>query len=283
MLHTDLFYEISLYCKPYMLSVNKELNLLYNDDWFKTKLNNLFPDKKLFTGTNYKDLYKRYLEEGDIYYVTNELICKLQIKGVKAQYKDDFYINHEFPDDYILTFNGELYSQIGNDIKLIDTEVIDVSSYGYIKNNKVYVGMTDDINGKAYISMTDNTFDEMIFHEKLLKIVPNYTEMYILSVNGVYIDCEKLYFYEIKDCIDIIKLDKVYIVGKNNIYYTFINDGFEIVDPPDRKYLNIWEGKISLDNGTVSLHNKKGSKIIETNVKNIMVDNENNANWYYIK
>ena len=272
MLHTDVFYEISLYCQPFKLSVNKELNSLYKDDWFKTKLQNLFPDKKLFTATNYKDLYKKYLEEGDIYYVYGSYIQKLEVRGVRAQYKDDFDIDHKYPDDYILTFNGELYHQEKDTVKLIDTEVIDICSYGYIKNNK------------AYVSMTDSTFDEISCIEKLLKIASNYIEMYILSTNGVYIDHDQgMDFYEMKDCIDLIKSDKVYIVDKNNIYYTFKNGKFEVVSL-DREYLHIWKGKISLHGGIVSFHDEEENiKIIETNVKNIMVDDENNNTWYYIK
>lgn len=158
LLHKDLFYEISLHCEPFKLSVNKELQALYNDQWFKEALQIISPGKKLFTITNYKDLYKNYTLEGKIYSYYNDVVgCR----GIKAQCEHGKY--------FILTFNGELYCEKDNITTLIDTEVIDISSCGYIKQHVAYFYRKGEIK-------------EIQFQEKLLKII---------------IDCLRYIFYQL--------------------------------------------------------------------------------------
>jgi hypothetical protein len=133
----EIFNIISFDTDPYMFSVNKSLNNIYNDNWFELKLQNIFPGRKLFTTTNYKDLYKNYLSEGIIYYINDTHHHKIDTKGVKAQY---IGCNHSDPEkaDQILTFNGELYLETGEGVELIDTNVIDISSNAYIKHGELY-------------------------------------------------------------------------------------------------------------------------------------------------
>src|SRR5579872_6038121 len=83
----DIFRLISLYLPPEYLSVNGELRSMYNDGWFHDKLQVCNPDDKLYTSTNYRDLYRKYLREGNIYefkfYSDPKL---LPIRGIKATY-----------------------------------------------------------------------------------------------------------------------------------------------------------------------------------------------------
>jgi hypothetical protein len=262
MLHTDLFYEISLYCKPYILSVNKELNLLYSEEWFKTKLQRLFPDKKLFTITNYMDLYKKYLEEGDIHCIGTYRVHILKTRGVRAQYGYPKCVEG-IPFHYILTFNGELYLEKQGESKLIDTEVIDVTSMGYIKQHKAYIG--DD-------------FKEITFEEELRQIVYFSCNTCILSTKGLHVYNYMDYcFYENNNITNIIKRDKCYFFDTNNTMYEGGN-------------YNFVKSNKNLDINT--FHTKRGNIItfklnilyidnqcIDTNIKKIISD-DNEAGYY---
>lgn len=286
MLHTDLFYEISLHCEPYLFSVNKELNLLYNDDWFMSKLQYLFPNRKLFTTTNYKDLYKKYLQEGDIYYLLWNSSPRLKIRGIKAQYCDKDYSGHGIEGDYILTFNGELYLQNNDNVVLVDIEVIDISSWGYIKKHT------------AYFSMTDGKITELTFKEELVKIICYGYDVYILSVDGLYVINEQMEkFFHKGKYIDIFLSKDIYAIDENNEYYRVLDEKIihdnsfkQNMDPNVKKYLDIWKGNIRLlKNGLLIKYTNNDDTVeydfqeIDNNVRDIIVDNEDCTEWYYIK
>jgi hypothetical protein len=269
MLHIDLFYEISLRCKPYILSVNKELNLLYSDDWFLIKLNNLFPGRKLFTVIDYKDLYKRYLAEGDIYCSHENINKKLLVRGIKARHGYTF-INKLYK--YILTFNGELYLQEKDEVTLVDTEVVDIASFNnYIKNNKAYV---------------DNK--ELNFHERLLKIKSNWTDTYILSINGLYIiSCNETHFIPMKDCVNFTNVNGIGIIDKHNNYYDICDNKLRLRTGIKTFVPSTIIKQIFTVNGPFTLNKKNEligcSGILEESIKDIMVDDYTSSIWYYIK
>jgi hypothetical protein len=119
----------------YLLLVNKLLNSLYNDNWYKEYLENKYPTINLTVRTTYKDLCKKSLYEGRIYYSQqyNTFIGKkyLNITGIKALWLDRNHI--------ILKFNGDLY-RINNNSEqiLIDNNVSNMSFIHYVKYNKLY-------------------------------------------------------------------------------------------------------------------------------------------------
>ena len=157
MLPYDIIRQISLYCKPKYLSINKELCDMYHDIWFYDKLlletlggnletsgrnletlggNLETSGRKLYTPTNYEYLYERYLKQGPIIYFKSPVTAnssehKLSIKGIKAIY------NSGDKSFYILTFNGDLYKESETSIDLIDTQVIDINYFTYIRNKNM--------------------------------------------------------------------------------------------------------------------------------------------------
>ena len=224
----ELFNLISLHCKPCFFSLNKELHLLYNDEWFQNKLQMLFPGRKLFTITNYKNLYQRYLSETDIYYnyccttkVSSLSDLELfRMKGVKAQYCGDTRIEN-FKYDQILTFNGELYIETDNGITLIDTEVIDISSNFYIKQNEIYY-----IKGDEHKLVSNEIIGckQIIYHIGLI---------WILTDSGVfYLRDFKIHnFYPINNCIKmILQKYNIYVNDIDNNVYKITFGNFSKLD-----------------------------------------------------
>jgi hypothetical protein len=134
MLHFDVLRLISLNLEPEkLIGVNKELSLLYDDIWYHDKLK-ILTEKTLYTTTNYKDLYDKFMLQGEILVYDSFLdfvkynFCKLPIEGIKVCTFND-------NSTMVLTFNGELFI----DNFLIDTKVIDVCECNYIKQREWYV------------------------------------------------------------------------------------------------------------------------------------------------
>lgn len=285
MLHFDIFYKISLHCEPYSLCVNKELSSLYKDSWFQDSLQTKYPDKKLYTQTNYKDLYIRYLSEGNIYFkIHKQEPVKLLIKGIKAQH---------FHGDLILTFNGELYHQINNEIILIDTEVIDLNSNVYIKENRCYKYLEDkteeiklDIKEKyksviyyygVIFILTDLGLHQFIEHFNMLLFISNIIDIfhdkyiYIVDIN------EKNYIYHIESFI-AVPISAMEIRTYKNTKW-LCNKNLELPIITD-KYLS--DGKYILSKNNLYKY-KQGNpiKLIDQDVLNFI--NSGNYCIYYIK
>ena len=259
----ELFNLISLHCKPYLFSVNKELHLLYNDEWFQNKLQTLFPGRKLFTISNYKNLYRRYLSETDIYYIaydkrlTYDEISnisldnhyKLITKGVKAQHCGTWTSGKSNKYDHILTFNGELYLETDNEIKLIDTEVIDISTNLYIKDNGVYY-----IFEGCY-----NKHDNTVTGCK--QIIYNCYAIWVLTENGVVsINDDQTEFYPINNCVKMfLHICDMYVFDSDNNMYC------------------ISFGKLSKLDYTLDLSNRTKVKLSDENIINVYYDDD--YNW----
>lgn len=297
MLPYDILRNISLHLNPYELSICKELYNMYNDFWYENKLKLLCPNVNLFG--NSKDLYKKYLKQGDIFILYGDNLQNLDIKGTKI------CMMSNNSGRMALTFDGNLYI---NNI-LIDKNVIDIDIDTYIKNNEWYV---QDENDK-WIKMEIN--------DRFIKV--NYDWItccpIVIGENGVYIDDESkvfdikiinvyteqypTYFSDAEDNAYIItdnkNLEKTNLKLKsNNVLYD--DTGPIIIVSRDYNFVTlhvIFDGyiekmcydyigkRVFILNGGIlyfcniykdsnTLHNWK---LFEQDVKNIYIDN-----WIYI-
>ena len=207
----DILRFLSYHLPPKHLSINKEMRDMYNEPWFRDTLQFLHPSLKLYTSTNYYDLYKKYERQGTImyydlsvhrYYLSACLVNKsydicLRTQGIKAV------------QNYILTFNGDVYLET-DEVILIDTEVIDISyvynEIIYIKKDKVYLLNSVIIHGKDFIKVD---------------------RWYVLASNGIYYitEDESFEFLPLMNTLDMcITRDINIVTTKNGDNYTFYYD-----------------------------------------------------------
>ena len=154
-----------------MSTINKKFATLYNDYFYKSYLELKYPCI-IFPNNNYKDLYLKSLQEGDILKIdmkdrTN--ISELKIQGFKVVP----YHNH------VLRFNGDLYSKINNEYQLIDTNVIDIDDNFYIKENQVYNIIANEDNSYTIKSL-------LIFPQSLQYITFFHSLILVTTSNSVY-------------------------------------------------------------------------------------------------
>jgi hypothetical protein len=170
-MNLDIWKLISLYLPYNELNLNRKLSGIYDESWFKDKLN--YPNIKSINSWEW--LYKRSLKSGQIFrYNENKNTTKklLSINAIKISEMQSEWIlslNEGF-EDYnvymILTFNGDLYSfyksrKYISDLTLIDTNVIDINDNTYIKNNEWYVfpeRTNDKISDKILVTSSDTNF-----------------------------------------------------------------------------------------------------------------------------
>lgn len=207
MLHYDIIRQISLYCKQKIFSINKELNNMYNKIWFEDKLQLYHPGIKLYTPTNYHDLYKKYMNQGKIAYYGNFININRKLTttaGIKAMKCGDNY--------YILTFNGDLYKESNGIIILIDTQVIDIGHRTYIKQYDWFVWRGDFVR----VNLTPS--------QRFIKIADDSFISYVLTSGGIY-------YYEYWQ-----SLPKFYPI--DNIVDLF-NDGYSsfVMDNNAKRYI----------------------------------------------
>lgn len=214
----DIIRQISLYCKPKTITINRELSKMYNDIWFYDKLSLDNPGIKLYTSTNYEDLYKKYVKQGIItyYYCQYKDSHRLHTKGFKIiyHYEDNSY--------YILTFNCNLYKEIGNTISLIDTEVIDIDRNTYIKAYELYV-----YNGIKFIKHNlipgNHRLEEnnlIVPNQKFIKVAYfSHIPLALTSEGIYYYDNNLIDYHLINNATDLISEHALYII--NNKLYTY--------------------------------------------------------------
>ena len=160
MLPIDCFRNISLYCKPYIFSVNKILHNLYDDIWFKDKLLLEHPDTNCTKP--YKKLYKRYLKSGIIsrwnIYDEYKIVCETRIPSIKMSLiTDSLYM--------LLTFDGTLLSYDMNDHTsfLIATNVIDIDHNTYITGKYCYlIADNEQIGTEIYTKIIIEADDNLL-------------------------------------------------------------------------------------------------------------------------
>ena len=78
----DIFKVISLSLPSYHLSLNKQLHNMYDENWYYEYIKYNYPSIIPSTLTNYKDLYKKSLLEGEIYYRGDKIISLKISKGI---------------------------------------------------------------------------------------------------------------------------------------------------------------------------------------------------------
>lgn len=207
----DILRLISLYLKPYHLTINKELFSIYNNTWYfdKLRLFNLIDNSYMLT--NYRDMYYKYLNTGTIKNIFHPGNLMVQ-KGFKVS------LNH------ILTYEGNLYLQINDEVILIDNHVIDVDHYSYIKDYKWYM------------------YDGLIFKQldispvsKFIKVIHTFGYCFVLTNDGIY--------YNI--CNSTINLTAFYVI--NSITDIHFEHGILYA--------------IDINNNMVTLHVKKNKLI----------------------
>lgn len=147
----EIWRLISYNLVPYSLACNLTLISLYDDNWFEVLLMKKY--KNLWYRSTYKDLYKNSLRMGTISLV-NTLIddydfitlsnpIELPIQGIKVS-----TIGENLAAVLILDFNGNLHGiQDFEQVELIDSKVIDIDNYGFIKARNWYYL---DVNNNIY-------------------------------------------------------------------------------------------------------------------------------------
>ena len=242
MLPIELYRYISYFLKPGWLSICKELHLLYDDNWYKTKLY-MKSQVNLSTASTYKKLYRLYSQSGTICKLSLKHddieITNLPIEGIKCATANIF-------TDMILTFDGKLYlNEYGKIPYIIDTEVIDICNHAYIKKYELYTA--DSNNNFKTFSIS------LISEDPLLSIAFIRSNGYIIAITTYNI----YYAYSLyKDEFSKCSLDKYGNCTKNGqhiggffkrSYCNFFNM-FSTNFTGMKKIVSICDSTIILDN-----------------------------------
>jgi len=200
---------------------------MYNDIWFLDKLQYLNPETKLYTPTNYKSLYQKYLEQGTIYdNFGNEYGVGIKINLFEGNY-------------YILKFNGELICD-----KLIDTNVIDIYANSYIKLYEWFI-------------IKDNKSVK-------LDIVPKFPFLKVLMIDNIVfaLTNEGVYYYQynniklflIEDAIDMHLSFSLYVLDKLGNTYCLDDIGTKLLHKLENNKVKIKQNVgLFVDNKIISL------------------------------
>lgn len=163
----EIWREISLLLPYNFLSLSKEFILLYDQSWFESKVKIRYSNCKKHK-ESWEQLYKKSLKSGKI--IKNDK-HHLPIEGIKAA-------NLEWDIDYdlILTFDGDLikYNPSNGEIILLDSNVIDICDYAYIKEHEFYI-----------INQNDSTLFAKS-EEPFLAIANNFDNMAAITKSSLY-------------------------------------------------------------------------------------------------
>lgn len=198
MLPFDILRLISLQLEPYKLSICKDLHNLYNDNWYEDKLNMFYPSLK---SDNYKDLYKKYLKQGDIYVDDGSSSKKLLSQGIKVSSCD--------VGELILTFDGNLFNEFDGKQTLIDKNVIDINCNSYIKEYEWFIIEGED---KIKFNITPKT--------PFIKVFMGNSLFCALTYNGIYYfggSKDQINFFSIDGIIDAYLESDLFILDRNNV------------------------------------------------------------------
>ena len=163
----EVLFAISLYLPPwYLLTINKHFSTIYNEYYYKRYIEWYYPNINFNPKLSYKELCQNSLKEGEIWKrnTTHNSIKNLRIRGMKIftlSYNKDKYL--------ILKFNSDLYLYDKNKRTsyLIDTEVTDIITSSYIKDNKWYY--IDYLCNKRLIYESEDNFNNISFSEIILQ------------------------------------------------------------------------------------------------------------------
>lgn len=132
----ELFRIISLHLPPAKLAISNQLNKMYDDEWYHDFLQLIHPELVLSPCPSYRQSVRRYKESGNVYRIPfkTDDIYRLSVgaKKLSGKWLKAGAIDNE---DILLDFNGDAF--INNN--LLDTGVIDIDSYTYVKNFDWYI------------------------------------------------------------------------------------------------------------------------------------------------
>jgi hypothetical protein len=196
----EVLYNILTHLPPgYMLLVNKHINSLHNELYYKEILEKNYHDLKLKLFSTWKELYLRSREEGCVNFNNAGSISSLSIKGTKCLTYEPLNVDTWNHRRLLLRFNGDLLllnTIIGASI--IDTGVSDICSSGYIKGNKFY-GLFDT-DAQLTTQLLAESTDPFLFisGDCLYICAATQTELYLCDSNDDQKCLSKSFDFKIK-------------------------------------------------------------------------------------
>lgn len=215
-LPTDILKLITLELRPGFMALICKAMDIYDEAWYRDYLIMKYDRYEIVDRDfSFKELYTRSLLEGSIYTynMNDDEYTNLPIKGIKATPYNS--------GNYILKFNGDLFSLIDTKLKLLDINVIDIDGFCYIKKSKLcFINDTRSIDlpllntPKINIqNITDNNYQFYINHSNH-QFYTNDTIYFVYNDGLQY----RIYKYYIVD-----KIIKAYTVARShNNYITYI-------------------------------------------------------------
>ena len=175
-----------------LFTVNKRLNKLYTEYYYKEYLYKNYYDLNLNITTTYKDLCQESLQEGYITFTENDLKINLLIKDFPIKGLKAVKGHSELPVHLILRFNDDLYlyNDETNESSLIEQNITDFDTNTYIKDNKLfYLYNKYDFDflkkSKSQFSLeSENCNDEWV-HKLIIETKDNFS--HIVFVDPFYI------------------------------------------------------------------------------------------------
>ena len=237
MLPFEIWKEISLILPYNHLAVSKELNKIYEEDWFEKKVKLRYPYCKQHDNS-WRFLYQRSLKSGTIV-SCGKSVVNTNLEGIKRS----TYYN---ADLLTLTFDGNLYfSNTLVDI-LIDENVLDIGVDCYIKKYEWYVLFE---TGFILVAENDEPFLSCLyFSGYYLAITKNKIYQYVPNVKLIITDFEcGIKIIHSNDFILIQKDDGTlyeYKVISQKIEKSILADTFGPID-------KLFDGCAKLTNGTI--------------------------------
>ena len=256
MLPFEIWEEISLSLPYNFLSINKTLIEIYNENWFKSKLNLKYPN---LTVDDYQSFYKRSLRSGRIL-LYDGITKDIGIEGI------GIYSN--MGNQSILTFDGKLYSdngQIGND-------VITIARNTYIKKHEWY------INSFYLITKSE---DEFLFCSSV-------GDYYYFASASKRIYCfdtikDKLTVNNFPNIVKMVNINGYVIFQSDDKLYVYVTGRDHRIEKIDIAPVEkLFTGCIKLKDGTiVKISLNYGTRSFEIKTINVPNNNLRGAMFYY--
>jgi hypothetical protein len=162
----EVLYNILTHLPPdHMLLVNKHINSLHNELYYKEILENYHHNLKPFS--TWKDLYLRFKEEGDVYFNNSGSLSCRYIRGIKCFGYVPLLDGGVTSSVLLLRFNGDLFliNVFDGKAEIIDDRVSDICSSGYIKAHKFYglFNQHSQTNIQTSIQLLAESTDDFLF------------------------------------------------------------------------------------------------------------------------
>ena len=151
--HMIYFSLISYYCPTGDFTLNRDINIIHDENWYKSSVSYWYPDINLAITmpmvTSYQQLYYKSLTEGNLHplSITDKMSPALAIRGVKASKFKQLSNPNSCCVSYVhlvLTFNGDLYRVMPTSLQvslpplLLASRVSDLDGDVYTQDNCCY-------------------------------------------------------------------------------------------------------------------------------------------------